>query len=394
MSKANSQYTRRDFLVTAAAAAGATALPFAPSRAAAKYRRYNVTSPDGQRMLVSYKKGIQAMLDLPASDPRNWFRNAFIHLMDCPHGNWWFYVWHRGYIGYFERNIRALSGDKSFTIPYWDWTQTPYIPDGMFDGVLTPTDRAYEPYTGDLARFTAFVKPELRKYWDTLSSKQCEQLNDRGYKALDDLWNDAATGNGKKADQPFAITSRARYLSRDNPKLDAKTAYNVSDYMVSKALKPTDFYNPTEGDIEGRKTLELSFTSSKTDSHHKQPSKETYWSTLEAFPHNKVHNYIGGEPNIEAPYGNMTNNLSPVDPIFFLHHSNMDRLWDVWTRKQQALGLPFLPPRKEDHLHDDFLDDFQKFSEELFLFYVDTKDDDKFSYVGWPRRPLRRSKAP
>ena len=32
--------------------------------------------------------------------------------------------------------------------------------------------------------------------------------------------------------------------------------------------------------------------------------------------------------------------LSPVDPIFFLHHANMDRLWDVWTRKQQALRLP------------------------------------------------------
>ena len=65
MSKANSQYTRRDFLLTAAAAAGATALPFAPSRAAAKYRRYNVTSPDGQKMLASYAKGKEAMLKLP-----------------------------------------------------------------------------------------------------------------------------------------------------------------------------------------------------------------------------------------------------------------------------------------------------------------------------------------
>jgi tyrosinase len=42
------------------------------------------------------------MLNLPADHPQNWFRNAFVHLMDCPHGNWWFYVWHRGYLGYFE----------------------------------------------------------------------------------------------------------------------------------------------------------------------------------------------------------------------------------------------------------------------------------------------------
>ena len=39
----------------------------------------------------------------------------------------------------------------------------------------------------------------------------------------------------------------------------------------------------------------------------------------------------------------MTDMLSPVDPIFFLHHANMDRLWDVWERKQKRLGLPTMP---------------------------------------------------
>jgi tyrosinase len=372
MSKANSQYTRRDFLLTAAAAAGATALPFAPSRAAAKYRRYNVTSPDGQKMLVSYAKGIQAMLDLPASDPRNWFRNAFIHLMDCPHGNWWFYVWHRGYIGYFERTIRALSGDDSFAIPYWDWTQMPkpQIPDAMFDGVLTPTDKGYEPYTGDLARFTAFIKPELETYWNRLSPDQQHWLDVRGYKVFNDLWKDV-TGNGNPENEAFAITRGARYLSRDNPKFDDKTAYDVSAYMVYSGLQPTDFYNPTPVNIGNSERLFLSFTSSKTDSHEMQPTETTYFSTIEAFPHNKVHNYIGGLGSIKPPWGNMTNNLSPVDPIFFLHHSNMDRLWDVWTRKQQALRLPYLPTG----------DDFKKFADEPFLFYVDTKDG-KGNYVG------------
>jgi tyrosinase len=56
----------------------------------------------------------------------------------------------------------------------------------------------------------------------------------------------------------------------------------------------------------------------------------------------------------------MTNFLSPVDPIFFLHHSNMDRLWDVWTRKQQRLGLPILPSGA----------DLDTLAKEPFLFYV------------------------
>jgi tyrosinase len=79
-------------------------------------------------------------------------------------------------------------------------------------------------------------------------------------------------------------------------------------------------------------------------------------------PHNLVHNCIGGAGAIDpGPYGNMTNNLSPVDPIFFLHHSNMDRLWDVWTRKQKSLGQPFLPTG----------DDLKTLSDEPFLFFVD-----------------------
>jgi tyrosinase len=365
MRRAIFRSTRREFLATAAAAAGATALPFAPSRAAAKYTRHNVASPEGQKMLASYAKGVAAMLKLPADHPQNWFRNAFIHLMDCPHGNWWFYVWHRGYLGYFEQTIRALSGDDSFAIPYWDWTKQPQIPDAMFDGVLTPTDKAFEPYTGNLALFTSFIKPALTNYWNSLSAAQRAQLDVRGYKSIDDLWNDvtgftASVGAGISGNEAYAITCGARYLSRDNPKLDPKTAYDVSPFVVFAGLLPTDFYNPENY---------LSFTSSKTPSHNTQPSGATKFSVLEGFPHNKVHNYIGGVGPIDpGPYGNMTNFLSPVDPIFFLHHSNMDRLWDVWKRKQQRLKLSYLPTGQ----------DLKTLSDEPFLFYVDGKGN----YVG------------
>lgn len=369
MRHANFHYTRRDFVATAAAAATAAALPFAPApvRAAAKYTRYNVTSPEGQKMLASYAKGVAAMLKLPADHPQNWFRNAIVHLLDCPHGNWWFYVWHRGYVGYFEQTIRALSGDANFAIPYWDWTQLPQIPDGMFDGVLTPIDQAYEPYTGNLAVFTSFLKPALMRYWNNLSAVQRAQLDVRGYKALDDLWNDVTGFNaapnvnaGISGNEAFAITCGSRYLSRDNPKLDAKTTYDVSPLIIYAGLLPTNFNNSNNY---------LSFTSSKTPSHNTPPSGATKFSVLEGFPHNKVHNYIGGVGPVDpGPYGNMTNFLSPVDPIFFLHHSNMDRLWDVWTRKQQALKLPYLPVGP----------DLRTFSDEPFLFYVDGQGN----YVG------------
>jgi tyrosinase len=370
------RYTRREFL--ASAAAGASMMSLAPGHAfgsdttaaggIARYHRYNVNTAQGQRMLASYARGVQAMLALPPDHPHNWFRNAFVHMMDCPHGNWWFYVWHRGYVGYFEQTIRKLSGDPEFAMPYWDWTESPEIPAGMFNGVLTPTDGAYAPYTGNLNVFTSFIKPALTQFWNSLTSAQRGQLSLRGYNTIDDLWNDvtgynAAQQAGISGNAAYAITCGARYLSRSNPKLDAKTTADVAPNIISAGLSPVEFYNPQ---------ISRSFASSKTTSHVLQPNDTTQFSVLEGFPHNKVHNCIGGVGAIDpGPYGNMTNFLSPVDPIFFLHHSNMDRLWDVWTRKQIARGLPILPQGT----------DFTPFMNEAFLFYVD--GDGRF--VG-PRR--------
>jgi tyrosinase len=360
--------TRLHFLRTTIAAVGAASLPLGDVAAApsAKYTRCNVMSEGGKKALASYAKGIEAMLKLPANHPQNWFHNAFVHLLDCPHGNWWFYVWHRGYLGYFEQSIRNLSGDDKFAFPYWDWTTLPQIPDPMFDGLLNPHNAAFEPYTRDLAVFTAFAQPALKSYWNNLTSDQLVQLKTRGYADFDALWNDVTgfdphqtSPHGVSGNIAYANPCGSRYLTRDNPKLDEKTAYNVSEFVVYSGLLPTDFYNPEP---------DLSFNSSKTTSHNAQPGRHSF-SVLEGLPHNKVHNYIGGVGPIDpGPYGYMTNFLSPLDPIFFLHHANIDRLWDVWTRKQKRLNLPYLPTGK----------DLESLSNEPFLFYV----DDKGQYVG------------
>lgn len=54
-------------------------------------------------------------------------------------------------------------------------------------------------------------------------------------------------------------------------------------------------------------------------------------SQLESAPHNPVHNLIGGE---------MANMTSPRDPIFYLHHANIDRLWHAWALPD-GKGIPY-----------------------------------------------------
>jgi tyrosinase len=51
---------------------------------------------------------------------------------------------------------------------------------------------------------------------------------------------------------------------------------------------------------------------------------------FESAPHNPVHNLIGGE---------MANMTSPRDPIFYLHHANIDRLWHAWALPD-GKGIP------------------------------------------------------
>ncbi|NJM90999.1 MAG: hypothetical protein HC863_01635, partial [Myxococcales bacterium] len=43
---------------------------------------------------------------------------------------------------------------------------------------------------------------------------------------------------------------------------------------------------------------------------------------LEATPHNYIHNFVNGD---------MGGYMSPLDPIFWLHHNNIERLWVQWT---------------------------------------------------------------
>lgn len=364
------RYTRRDFLASTASASLASLIaPGAWASGAERagpakevsYHRYSITSPEGQRMLKSYARGIEAMLKLPADDPRNWFRNAFVHLMDCPHGNWWFYVWHRGYVGYFEQTIRTLSGDPQFAMPYWDWTELPRIPPAMFDGVLSPTDSAYAPYTRNLAVFTRFMRPALQRYWESLDAGQRGQLKLRGYLTADDVWNDvtgysATEKTGISGNAAYAITCGARYLWRENPGFDDKTRSAVSPDTIHAGLSPVEFYNAD---------VSRSFTSSRTASHVVQPDGATKFSVLEGFPHNKVHNCIGGVGAVDpGPYGNMTNFLSPLDPIFYLHHANMDRLWDVWTQLQYQRGKPIMPVDVEQR---------RQFMNEPFRFFVNAQ---------------------
>src|SRR5262249_3310567 len=59
------------------------------------------------------------------------------------------------------------------------------------------------------------------------------------------------------------------------------------------------------------------------------PTFRLFQRSLEGHIHAGVHNAVGGD---------MASSNSPADPVFFLHHANIDRLWALWQRAHPGLG--------------------------------------------------------
>jgi tyrosinase len=218
----------------------------------------------------------------------------------------------------------------------------------MFDNALNPSNALYNPYIKDFQTYRNYLNPALTRYWNGLTVAQRNQLGLRMIPSLDSLWSQVQGDptNGSM----FATTPYARYITAASPQLDAATQKMVAPDMVKSGLTAPDF---------------AKFNSIRTESHNAQPANSSVFGILEGNPHNKVHNNIGGVGHVTnvLNFGYMADNLSPTDPVFFLHHANMDRLWDVWTRRQQALGLPVLPTDA----------DLETFEREPFLFFVNAQ---------------------
>ncbi len=244
---------------------------------------------------------IQSMLMLTVIDPARPIVNGNLKAggmrMPMPggmggmwaHQNPTFLPWHRELLHQLELDLQAVSGDNTVAIPYWDWT--------------VDQDQTKAPWVNDLmggkgagVDVPVTTGPFARGQW-VLS------LN------VDD--------NGKPIGEDFL---RRTYQPPKPPGLPTTTE-------VNSCLGNLVYDAPNWDD---------------------DPSLATFRNQLEGYNHaagrtkglhNLVHSWVGGTMN------SITG--SPNDPVFFLHHANVDRLWDQWIKKNPAIKhyLPeTLPP--------------------------------------------------
>jgi tyrosinase len=211
--------------------------------------------------LPAYAKAVAAMQAKPATDPTSWAYQAAIHgthatnpdpgWNQCRHGTWYFVAWHRMYVYYFERIVRAAvietGGPADWALPYWN-----YGLDGP-NATLPP----------------AFRDPTVNGQPNPLYVAQ------------------RAPGINGGATIPPAVTSSTSALSRS-------LFVGATEFGGGITSAGGQFWSQT-----GR---------------------------LEQTPHNDMHNAVGGQDGWMADP-----DQAAQDPIFWLHHTNIDRLWAVWS---------------------------------------------------------------
>jgi Common central domain of tyrosinase/Polyphenol oxidase middle domain len=219
--------------------------------------------------LVSYRAAIQAMKQLNATDPLSWAFQANMHgalpqdgqnngWRWCMHGNWWFLPWHRGYVYYFERIIRKMSGNDAFRLPYWPWEK-----DGQ--NVLPAPFR------------------------------------DAKYQGQDNPLFDATRVEANTG-QPLRPATQSGSFG-----VDWERALRIDEFT-------TTFAELSYGGIRKPKTTMPA-----------KPVTSRQHGGMESNAHDMLHDAVGGDT------GNMGDPRTAArDPIFWLHHANVDRLWNRW----------------------------------------------------------------
>src|SRR3954454_22217358 len=253
--------------------------------------------------ILWYARAIDAMWDRNPDDPLSWQYQAGIHgyqpeldpfaedgrprprpdqqrryWNQCQHFSWYFLPWHRGYLGFFEKIVRShvvsLGGPEDWALPYWNYSDSRTQKSRILRREFR--DARFPPAADD-PRWDGKQNP-LARPCRAVPLQNCGE-GDESWKRTGDL------GIG-------------------------------SDNVSLKCLQVANFFNEIGDGDE-------SFGGPKTGfMHDAQSPAEQVVGQLEATPHGDIHMCVNGWMS--------QFDSAALDPVFWLHHCNIDRLWEVW----------------------------------------------------------------
>jgi tyrosinase len=211
-----------------------------------------------------------------------------------------FFAWHREFLRRFEADLQRIMNDPTLGLPYWDWSVNQGAPSWPFTEEFLGGNGTYDP------NFPGKV------------------LN--GPFAYDGPNN--WTLNILPQDDP---DNRYPYLRRQfGNDSDATTLPTPDDVQTTLSATPYDVAPWNETSWNEESPSQSGFRNLAEGYIPPKYNRDTYIPRM----HNRVHAYVGGS---------MGPPTSPNDPVFFLHHSFVDKQWADWQYPMHPDQEPYLP---------------------------------------------------
>jgi tyrosinase len=225
-----------------------------------------------------------------------------------------FLPWHRFMLRLLELHLQRVLGDATFGLPYWDWAA---------DGDKTPSEQLGSGLwqatgiggSGNPVTTGPFAYPD--------------DPQQRRFRVF--FFQDLQTGQFRADQQGRGLWRQLGETVLQGPPAGPVTLPSTA--QVTQALQTQNIYDQSDWDAA---------------SHGFRNRLEGWWMDPDPAPglHNRVHVWVGGD---------MSPGTSPNDPVFYLNHCNVDRVWEAWLTKYGRTYLPdqTSPDAPEGHRLDD-----------------------------------------
>lgn len=254
----------------------------------------------------------------------------------CWHAEPPFIVWHRALTAEFERLLQTYdpcndfpagstrhSGPGALGIPYWAWE--------AWDGQTLPVQIGHPTYSMRSSAWSGFragttIANPFFRWFAPVSVQQQEheyfppQLTDTNCSTRAAAFTDPAVANG---------FSWALHSTPSHPAMwdVVNTALGQPDFKLFATVKPG--YGSAQWSIENAHNKFHNHMGGYTLGGIQGPGKQT-------FP--------GDTPAKPEPFtGTMAQNQSIFDPVFWLHHGNVERQLCSWQAQWYVEGKPVTP---------------------------------------------------
>lgn len=320
--------------------------------------RYSV-----RQLQSMYEKGNKAPLEklmkawagikaLPPDDPNSFFvlggyhgepfvgagwGNASYWGGYCNHGNVLFPTWHRVYMLRIEEALQSIEGCEDVMMAYWDETSKASIKNGI---PWALTDEFFPRDSKTPNPLRSFVFPV--NITDNINGDTPNYSKPAGYETVRYPLSGLV---GTEEDRAATKCHNANFPDyQENVKiLNNNVVEWLNSFITIDGKKyPTDVKHKYEECLHAPNYTVFSNTTSAAEwnSYLNQNDKGGSVVVPLESPHNSIHLAVGGydapgydRSPIPGANGDMgENDTAGLDPIFFFHHCNVDRMFWVWQK--------------------------------------------------------------